>query len=1252
MIGQMVVSGQPRPWASFTNISSKAIPYPKMMNSAEEIATYNDNNSHYCSPVLARKHTNFYHTPEKSPKKDKKWSLGNLFRRKKKESDTSSDEDGHRNFLQRKKKKSDKRKRVNQTVGFDHVVHPSSRQVNGCKNVEDPLAVLSEPTAHRNFIPASDFTTRFVTLKDKENRQELTRSSNSLGSPSVCSLGRRKKVHVKTRTEARKENSKGEESSDDDSQLSVFKSDDSLSKQKDGVSNRRSRAARTQRYLRRMSKDEDVRDQNKLTKLDLQENLKNLQHKPAKINLCYTRSAPPPLQNFSGLTTIPPSHSSHNKYRSPALLPNKYLSYHASYNGNGIKAINDFNNQRSLSCESNICSPISPDPVTGTLPLYKKYPPPPPPRDPRRVITVQNGEGRPISYSFENGYKRSLSEHKPDANHNFLNKNVRSTSEDHISTEPLQRIPLIPRPSSATPDATRLQRLTRAPDPTENQSYRYLTDKNPRSRRPICIQPDSTDQPTWSQKTFNFWRKKDEELTRNRKSSSPLMFTSQTHVTTNIFPPNSVSEPAREEGSPFRPIESSPDEEMKRKSSNLEDALCELEAIYNSLHLGDEDLLDRAEKRETAAAQKRKEDALESRLPQGDFGFDPNFDSTRKQRQSKKSEPNIQTDDMAFRKLNRPRFNTINHPQSSISNVSYLLASPVFNGSVDELPSSVKGDEPDTTLDDVVFRNVMHTNNSLKVVEPQPPFGIPMGPISPASNSDYLHITPEPEPTNICKKVPDVIKDDLAYRSLRKDPNKATALPPYHVNDDVLNGDCFKKKRAVRSLSANIGSLMHKNDVPPGISIHYEDQNITDVADALEMARQILRDKEEKINATRQAFMSDGELKYRRFDSRSPTTRFINTDCDRLEAKPPTPDRRNSRTSKESTPIPSDDAELKRQLRQSTLDELLTSLAVETRENSDKITEELNAIDLSTIAPGETVTSSKDETSSEYVSLREKLMQCVNSELLAANTEELEVTEEIRIDPIHEIVANVVLLPAKLDDDPVATEVFSESDHDYVNVQSAEETERGVHESKDDLLAAFEAIDETLRKMTTKENEGGGEKCFSVEYIALPTKGCAYVQSSHYSFNVVDHCGEEGSKNYVSELCFNNNDNETKFEIGGAVNNSRVDRDLWCGSSGENLDSLKSPKLVQNLSETYKRAETDRANTQLPVEASNVSNLRRHTLDEPKPSCAWYESPGTVALACSFGIACTTELPSFDTIAVLGLLFAVLSLILALLARL
>ncbi|KAF5298236.1 hypothetical protein FQR65_LT09747 [Abscondita terminalis] len=128
-------------------------------------------------------------------------------------------------------------------------------------------------------------------------------------------------------------------------------------------------------------------------------------------------------------------------------------------------------------------------------------------------------------YSFKNGYKSkvpldySISYSYP--NHNFLNHKFRSTSHDHISSEVLQRVPITPRPSSTTPETNRLQNLNKNISDCEEKSSmnRYLTDKNPRSRKPIYIQTEG-DQPTWFQKAF--WGQKEDEVLHS-------------HVTTNVF---------------------------------------------------------------------------------------------------------------------------------------------------------------------------------------------------------------------------------------------------------------------------------------------------------------------------------------------------------------------------------------------------------------------------------------------------------------------------------------------------------------------------------------------------------------------------------------------------------------------------------------------------------------------------------------------------------------------------------------------
>lgn len=185
--------------------------------------------------------------------------------------------------------------------------------------------------------------------------------------------------------------------------------------------------------------------------------------------------------------------------------------------------------------------------------------------------------------------------------------------------------------------------------------------------------------------------------------------------------------------------------EAKKHSSNLEEALNELEAIYQKL----------------ANDEKSYESSINGEA--------------------------LPTDDMAYRRLNKrePSCQDVREIMGQAG--SYLLVSPTLS------PPPIIGHipphgEPDVTYDDVVFRSVQHSNNTLKCLDPQPPFGIPLGPISPASNSDYLHA--KPMPITSSGSIPDLVLDDLAFRNLRKD---------------------HSKKKAVRSMSANLSGLINRN---------------------------------------------------------------------------------------------------------------------------------------------------------------------------------------------------------------------------------------------------------------------------------------------------------------------------------------------------------------------------------------------------------------------------------------------------------
>ncbi|XP_052741923.1 uncharacterized protein LOC112054507 isoform X2 [Bicyclus anynana] len=259
----------------------------------------------------------------------------------------------------------------------------------------------------------------------------------------------------------------------------------------------------------------------------------------------------------------------------------------------------------------------------------------------------------------------------------------------------------------------------------------------------------------------------------------------------------------------------------RRKSTNLDDALNELEAIYNSLGLGDEDLLDRAERRELMTPKFNEQFNDWNGNDDIQLRSQP---STPLRRISRRSTlPDKLQDDMAFRRMNS--FGSKDKPniKDTQAQISYMLASPVYVPYTSDDDRQSERNEPDVVHDDVVYRNIKQTNSRLKTVDPQPPFGIPVGPISPAPQSDYLHATPENKGRSrfIPKRSPDIVADDLAYRSLRKD-NRHSSLFNGELNGYVNNNSYtdypfmkdsaanIKKKRAVRSLSANIFSMIQK----------------------------------------------------------------------------------------------------------------------------------------------------------------------------------------------------------------------------------------------------------------------------------------------------------------------------------------------------------------------------------------------------------------------------------------------------------
>ncbi|XP_011555074.3 uncharacterized protein LOC105386255 isoform X1 [Plutella xylostella] len=320
------------------------------------------------------------------------------------------------------------------------------------------------------------------------------------------------------------------------------------------------------------------------------------------------------------------------------------------------------------------------------------------------------------------------------------------------------------------------------------------------------------------------------------KVTSP---SSKTHVRhkSDTFLPNSYQIPSDDEKHNTE----------RRKSTNLDDALNELEAIYNSLGLGDEDLLDRAERREL----------MNSTHNEHYNDWNGNDDEVQLRGQPttplrlmgrRSTLPDKLQDDMAFRKMNG-KDKSMQAGKDTQSQISYMLASPVYVPYASDDDKHSERNEPDVVYDDVVYRNIKQMNNRLKTIEPQPPFGIPVGPVSPAPQSDYLHATPDNKGRSrfIPRRSPDLVSDDLAYRSLRKDSRHFNSFNGDEYIGPVNNNHSYseyplakdpttnlKKKRAVRSLSANIFTMIQKEidealtkSKPPSLQKTHSNSDVT-----------------------------------------------------------------------------------------------------------------------------------------------------------------------------------------------------------------------------------------------------------------------------------------------------------------------------------------------------------------------------------------------------------------------------------------
>ena len=289
--------------------------------------------------------------------------------------------------------------------------------------------------------------------------------------------------------------------------------------------------------------------------------------------------------------------------------------------------------------------------------------------------------------------------------------------------------------------------------------------------------------------------------------------------------------------SPPRTNEAHPGFSSKGRRSLFRAAINELEDTFNMIK-SDVDLLDRAERRDLPTAHQElrlhnleRDDTTTSLNTSGEMLFSdmdnfmnwntsssfeniPDMPNQKRQRTPSNRRSGVidkTKDDVVYRlcRDNNKPVSTSGCDPGVKANQSYLLLSPAMTpatstASVNSEAVKIKSfgrPEPDVHWDDKNFRSMRDALG--KIPEKEPKFGIPKEKIvTGSSNKDYLHAIPEADryrPTFNARKHPDTVKDDMAFRALRKDGNLAD---PNHLGivrdpNAPIPDSCWRHKMEV-----------------------------------------------------------------------------------------------------------------------------------------------------------------------------------------------------------------------------------------------------------------------------------------------------------------------------------------------------------------------------------------------------------------------------------------------------------------------
>lgn len=838
-----------------------------------------------------------------------KWSFGRLFRKKKDEelgaecSASSSEEDRKAGFVPSQRQSASKPKAKgksargsNKSLGFDHIVPqgaaPQPPPPPKPQHVDNefflPVEMVPPEPYYQNqpayYSRSSNSLDRRLYLTPQQQQQQMM-----LQPPAPPHKSR--SAQRGSRVNAGQPHSSEEELiSLNSSTFSKYRSDESIHSGGQALhggapgQSRRSRAARNERYYKRLSRDGEVSHGGVPVQLQQQQQ-QPLPHR--------YKTQPVPLSIYQA----PPAASSNSAYVQwqPQSASRPLQNSMQSEGGS----------KRSISYDSQIHLQN----ISGRQ-QSKPLPPPPPPRDPlRRVqqaggsqgshIGSSSGDLRPVSYAFDQS-GRCVSDDRiwqPPHYQSVHSLNSQPGGSGSIASAPTQAQAQAHRRFITRAERNALPGKKSLPNGID---FHYVADATPRSRKPIhmiegadAATPPSSGMLRTSKSglanSIDSWQQQAQQtpsarsqqaqpLAKPRSISSsrlselraypmpmysevqkpkraapqlppnpaenvvcgslhikPGEHESQNYVEirhrdvhkTNSMPhhyqrrsgedlPNKYEEYVAEKREQHQQAPAPRFTERKasapaiaplyfprKKPANLEEAINELEAIYKSLGLTEPPEVKEETKWEPKLEPKLNTKRETQQEPRQDFRQESRQESRQAPRQVPRQESK-QESRQEFRASAKPE------PKPRMPTPSDFEKFALAHADDYDDEDSPAG-EPDPVRDDVAYRNLQLSNLQHRSTEKQPPFGIPVGPIVPAPQSDYLHVEPQTVRAPLAKQQkksgsPDIVKDDLAVRALRKDPPGPKSSFIYPMQ---------KKQRATRTQSANIYNLIQRDAAKP-----------------------------------------------------------------------------------------------------------------------------------------------------------------------------------------------------------------------------------------------------------------------------------------------------------------------------------------------------------------------------------------------------------------------------------------------------